>query len=174
MPPTLVTWVDGEEWTRVARPDLGARAWALGVVALQLGVERGEVVGQARAHATQAPGPEVRPIAAPTLLQVQLVAEDELPLSPPSLPPPELAGAAARLQLYLDEEAVESVALPPACSDGTRAFGHVFCRWLRAGGFEAGFDLTDFLLLPPGKMYHRLVNRPLVIGQTISYAFNAA
>jgi len=50
----------------------------------------------------------------------------------------------------------------------------VFCRWLRSGGFEAGFDLTDFLLLAPGKMYQRKVHRPLQPGLTASYAINVA
>ena len=172
MPPALVTFIDGDEWARLEQPPLGSRAWMLGVVAVQLGVEDGRAVGQLRAHATQAPAPEVRPIVAPTLLQVQLVTEGESPLAPPTLPPPELAGAAARLQLYLDEEAIASVELPPKSAESTRAFGHVFCRWLRAGGFEAGFDLTDFLLLPPGKMYERKVNRALAAGQTVTYAID--
>jgi hypothetical protein len=172
MPPALVTFIDGEEWTRVEQPPLGARAWMLGVVAVQLGVEGGRVVGQLRAHATQAPAPEVRPIVAPTLVQVQLVAEGETPLAPPTPPPPELAGAAARLQLYFDFDPLASVELPPRSPESTRAFGHVFCRWLRSGGYEAGFDLTDFLLLPPGKMYERKLNRRLEPGQTVTYAID--
>jgi hypothetical protein len=103
---------------------------------------------------------------------VQLVPRGESPLVPPPLPLPELAGAAARLQAYLDEEPLASVELPPKSPETTRAFGHVFCRWLRAGGFEAGFDLTDFLLLPPGKMYQRKMNRPLAPGQTVTYAID--
>jgi hypothetical protein len=172
MPPALVTFIDGDEWARVEEPPLGARAWALGVVAVQISVENGQVMGQVRAHATQAPAPEVRPIVAATLIQVQLVAEGETPLAPPAVPLPELAGAAARLQLHLDEEPLASVELPPASPDGTRAFGHVFCRWLRSGSYELGFDLTDFLLLPPGRMYERKVNRPLQLGETVSYAID--
>jgi hypothetical protein len=174
MPPVLVTFIDGEEWARIEQPPLGARAWALGVVAVQLTVESGRVVGQVRAHATQAPAAEVRPIVAPTLVQVQLVAEGESPLAPPTPPLPDLAGAVARVQLYHDFDPVASIELPPASRDGTRAFGHVFCRWLRSGGFEPGLDLTDFLLLPPGKMYERKVNRPLVLGETVSYAIALA
>jgi hypothetical protein len=171
VPPKLVVWIGGDEWTRVHQPELGARAWALGVVAVQISVEEGRVVGQVRAHATQAPAAELRPLTSPSLVQVQLVAEGETPLAPPPIAVQELAGAAARLLVFLDEELVDSVALPPASRDGTRAFGHVFCRWLRSGGFEPGFDLTDFLMLPPGKMYERRVNRALAPGQTISYRF---
>jgi hypothetical protein len=169
VPPRLITFIDGEEWTRVERPELGARAWALGVVAIQITVESGRVVAQARAHATQAPAPEIRPLTASSLLQIQLVPEDEAPRVPPEFPPLELAGAAARLACHLEEESIDSVALPPASADGTRAFAHVFCRWLRSGSIEPGFDLTDFLLLPAGKMYDRRVNRPLQLGETVSY-----
>jgi hypothetical protein len=174
MAPALVTFIDGEEWTRVEAPPLGARAWNLGVVAVQITVESGRPVGQVRAHATLAPAPEVRPIVAPTLIQVQLVPDGETPLVPPALGLPELAGAAARLQLSCDEEAVASVELPPRSAEGTRAFAHVFCRWLRSGAFEAGFDLTDFLLLPPGKMYERKINRALQPGETVSFALDVA
>ncbi len=171
VPPTLVAWVDGEEWTRVSRPLLGARAWALGVVALQITVEDSQVRAQLRAHSTSSPEPELLPLPCPSLIQVQLVPAGETPLAPPTLPPLELAGAAARLELYLDEEALGSASLPPASPERTRAFAHVFCRWLRSGEAEPGFDLTDFVLLPPGKMYQRKVNRVLEPGQTVSYLF---
>jgi hypothetical protein len=169
VPPRLITFIDGEEWTRVEQPELGARAWALGVVALQIGVENGHVIAQARAHATMAPAPEIRPLLAPSIIQVQLVAEGEAPNVPPEFAPLELAGAAARVACLLEDEPVDSIALPPASAEGTRAFAHVFCRWLRGDGIEPGFDLTDFLLLPPGKMYERRVNRPLKLGETVSY-----
>ena len=104
---------------------------------------------------------------------MQLVPEGESALAPPSLPPLELAGAKARVQLYLDEEEIDSASLPPHSPEGARAFGHVFCRWLRSGAVEPGFDLTEFLVLPPGKMYERKVNRVLEPGQTVSYLFAA-
>jgi hypothetical protein len=157
----------------VEQPELGPRAWALGVVALQVTQEGTAVRAQLRAHATMAPAPELRPLRSPSLIQVQLVPEGETALAPPSLPALELAGARALVQLFLDEEAIDTVALPPGSPDGTRAFGHVFCRWLRSGGVEPGFDLTDFLSLPPGKMYQRKVNRALQPGQTASYLFAA-
>jgi hypothetical protein len=169
VPPKLVACVGDDEWCRVEQPELGARAWALGVVAVQITVEGGRVRGQVRAHATLAPAPEVRPLPASAVVTIQLVPDGETPLAPPTLPPLELAGATARLAVYCDESLLDVVSLPPASSDGTRAFGHVFCRWLRAGGIEPGFDLTDFVLLPPGRMYERRINRPLEPGHTVSY-----
>jgi hypothetical protein len=76
--------------------------------------------------------------------------------------------------VYLDGAEVGAAALAPAqrhASPPPRAFGHVFCRWLRAGADEPGFDLTEFVSQPAGRKWERIVLRALALGQTVSYAF---
>jgi hypothetical protein len=153
----LITYVGDHEWTRVVPPVLGDRAWGLCVVALQLSIDGGEVRGQLRARVTGRE-PEVRQIAAPTIVHVQLA-----PTALPRLTAP------PGLSVFLDGERLHTVeARGP---DGARAFAHAFCRYLREGGLEPGFDLCAFQSPPPGVQYERALLRPLAAGQTVSYAW---
>jgi hypothetical protein len=155
----LITYIDGREWKRLTAPDtIAPRAWILGVVAVQLTVENGVLSGQVRASVTGSAA-ETAPLGAETIVHLGIDVGGPLP---------EVALPAERgMALYLDGAPVDRVA---ATGSEARAFGHVFCRWLRAGGSERGFDLTDFLSLPPGVKYERRVSRPLEPGQLVSYA----
>lgn len=163
-------------WSRIAAPvEIAPRAWVLGVVAVQVGVEEGRIVAQARANLTGGEA-EVRALSGSTVVHVTLADGDsgDAP-PPPAIAPGARGGAAARLDLYLDGAPLgtarltveQLAALPPA-----RAFGHAFCRWLRDGGSEPGCDLTDFLSLAPGQMYGRSVTRAIAVGQTVSFALS--
>jgi hypothetical protein len=170
--PELVTFVDGLEWLRTRAPaELGPRAWILGVVAVQLSVESGRLTAQVRANVT-GDAPSLRPLPSSAIIQIALVAPGAPAPPLPALQVPPLAGAEARLALFLDGDPVDEVALSPAlfaAEPPPRAFGHVFCRWLRSGEVEPGFDLTDFCSQPPGQKYERRVIRSLSVGETVSY-----
>jgi hypothetical protein len=164
----LVTFVDGVAWTSLRAPQpIAPRAWALGVVAVQVAVADGRLHARVRAHVTGGQAPLVHALAPPTVVQVQLVDGAAPPL--PAIAPVPLDGAVARLALFADEVPIDTVALP-ALGGGPRAFGHVFCRWLRSGDVEPGFDLTDFADLPLGHKHERRVVRTIGAGHTISYA----
>jgi hypothetical protein len=153
MRPSLVVFRDGREIARVDCPeDLGARDWILGVVALQVDDEGARV----RAHRTGLAAPTIVPLADDALVQVSF-GEAALPRLAPA--------AAPGLTVYRDGEPLAST--PFAAG---RAFGHVFCRYLRSGEEEAGFDLTPFLDLPEGVKYQRLLSEPLRSGECVSYA----
>ncbi len=186
--PALHVRVGAEEWLRLEAPPFGARAWLLGVVAVQLAVERGRVTAQARAHATGGAEPIVRELASPAELHVTLVPAGTAPPPAPALPPQNFSPPnpphssqnfsrpefAATLSLFLDSKFVDEAALAPAAlaaDPPARGFGHVFCRWLRSGAIEPGFDLTDFLSQPPGRKFERRLVRPLAPGQIVSYRF---
>ncbi|HEY7955735.1 MAG TPA: hypothetical protein VII38_10605, partial [Polyangia bacterium] len=134
--------------------------------------ENNQVRARLRAGATGS-AVKVRTLG-PSLVQVALVRPgDPAPTLPRFAPPALDGGAAARLALALDETPIDEIALWPAglaAAPPPRAFGHVFCRWLRSGAIEPGFDLTDFLSLPPGAKYERRVSRPLASGEVVSYA----
>jgi hypothetical protein len=172
----LVVAVDGEEWTRVRGPvELGARAWALGVVAVQLSVEDGRVRALVRASLTGTAA-ETRALPSTAIVQAALVEADATPVWPRATPPA-LDGEAAIVACVVDGAEVERVALAPAQLDDRpprRAFAHVYCRWLRDGALEPGFDLTQFLSKPPGEMYERTLHRPLAAGQVVTYALSLA
>jgi hypothetical protein len=164
----LITFVDGVAWATVRAPcPIAPRAWALGVVAVQVAAAGGQLSAQVRAHVTGGRLAELRALTPPTVVQVQLVDGAAPPR--PAIAPPPLDGAQARLALWADDQPIDEVALH-APAGAPRAFGHVFCRWLRAGGVEPGFDLTEFADLPPGRKYERRVVRPLGAGHTVSYA----
>jgi hypothetical protein len=173
----LVVAVDGTEWTCVRAPrDLGARAWVLGVVAVQLNVEDGKVRALVRASLTGTEA-QTRTLEHDAIVQVALVEEGARPTWPSARLPPGLQGVAATFECALDGEMLESATItvdqthdqPPR-----RAFAHVYCRWLRDGTTEPGFDLTDFLSKPPGEMYERKLHRPLAVGQVVSYSVHLA
>jgi hypothetical protein len=172
----LRCFVDGRLWRAVEPPptpeSMAPRAWILGVVAVQLAVAQGRVTAQARSSRTGDEA-EVLPLQAPALVQVALAGPgDDVPLLPRLSPPP-LAGAAARVQLFLGDEPAGEMTLAPAALFTTpppRGFGHVWCRWLREGGIEPGFDLTDFVSIPLGGQFERQVVRTITPGQVVSYA----
>jgi hypothetical protein len=172
--PRLSVSIHHTHWLNLSPPDLGPRAWMLGVVALQVSIEDNAVVARARAHVTGGEMPQVKSLESGAVLHVSLLETNAPPPALPALPPMEGArgGREPSVELFLDGEFVDRAvlttgaraAVPPA-----RGFGHVFCRWLRNGGFEPGFDLTDFVSQPLGQKFERRVNRPLELGQTVSY-----
>jgi len=174
--PELITFVDGVEWLRTRAPtEIAPRAWILGVVAVQLSVDAGRVTAQLRANVT-GEAPSLRPLPSPAVVQISLCAADAAAPILPRLTVPALDGAEARLSAFLDDQLVDEIALSPALATAqppARAFGHVFCRWLRTGEVEPGFDLTDFLSQPPGQKYQRRVVRRLELGESVSYLIRA-
>jgi hypothetical protein len=138
------------------------------VAAVQLSVEAGRVVAQARCNRT---GEEAETIAlsAPSLVQIALGDAPALP----RIVPPALGDAGARVQTFLDGEMAGESILPRdalAADPPLRGFGHVWCRWLREGGVEPGFDLTEFAASGEGGKFERIVTRSLVAGAVIGYA----
>jgi len=167
----LVVAVDGTEWTRVRATALGARAWLLGVVAVQLAVEEGAVRAQVRASVTGAAA-EVRPLGVSAVVQVALVEEGGRP-EWPAVASVALDGDEAAIACVVEGETPGRVGMSREQLDdrpARRAFAHVYCRWVRDGGIEPGFDLTEFLSKAPGEMYERALHRTLAPGQVISYA----
>jgi hypothetical protein len=176
--PALFTCLGAQLHQRILAPEgFGARAWIMGVTAVQATVEEGRVEAHVRSHSTGGRMP--LPIAlGPGEIVHALLAAPEGPLPAlPEIAPPPLEGAQARLAVYLGGVACATAVMAPSQVDAfppPRAFGHVFCRWLREGGHEAGFDLTDFLSQGEGIKYERILSRPLDVGQVISYAFVSA
>ncbi|HEY7955619.1 MAG TPA: hypothetical protein VII38_10010, partial [Polyangia bacterium] len=134
-PPELRIFVDGVAWTELAAPsEIAPRDWILGVVAVQLTVENDQVRARLRAGATGS-AVKVRTLG-PSLVQVALVRHGDPSPTLPRFAAPALGAAAARLALALDETSIDEIALLPAALTAApppRAFGHVFCRWLRSG-----------------------------------------
>jgi hypothetical protein len=173
--PYLHVRVGADEWTRVAAPEqLGERDWLLGVVAVQMAVESGKVTAQVRAHLTGQDEPQVHGLAHGSVMHVTLVEGGGIAPLPPQVTAPELLhGAVAALALFVDGTLRETAYLAPAgltLDPPPRAFGHVFCRYVRDGSFEPGYDVTHFLSLPQGEKYERAVQERLEAGRTISYA----
>ncbi len=163
MLPSLVVHLEDREWTRLAPPeDLGARAWLLAVVAVQLtGVE-----GQVRAHLTGRAQAKVHPFDQSSTVHVSL-GDSHICRLPPMA---DLGDFAARIELFHDAVPIREVVLERLARSPTpRAFGHVFCRYLRSGEIEPGYDLTEFISQPAGAKYQRVVQQPLAVGHTVSY-----
>ncbi len=163
-PTELVTYLDGHPWQHTSPPhSMAPRAWLLGVIAVQLTAGRSHIEAQLRASLT---GGE----AHTTLLQDGSIVHVSLGrVARPNVLAPDALGMAC----YLDGRLIDLIALTPELAGAhpkARAFGHVFCRWLRDGGVEPGFDLTGFQSLALGVKYERLVNRVLAPGQIVSYA----
>ncbi len=170
MTPALHLFLDGEPVGRIEPGRFGARAWLLGVAAVQVTVEDGRPSARLRAHVTGGGAARTWPLAARAVVHVAFTDGEPPPL--PAIAPPPLDGATARLALFLDGELVETAPLDRAAL-AARAFGHVFCRWLREGGCEPGCDLTGFAAPPPGEKYRRLAARPLTVGAVVSYGYAA-
>ena len=161
-----------------APADFGTRAWILGVVAVQVAVEEGQVVARLRSHVTGAAEPVVE--ALPSGSQVHVVlggGEARLRDAEVVNLPPLASSQQARLSLFVDGTLIKNAVLRPDHvnrDSPPRAFGHVFCRWLREGQPEPGYDLTDFLSLASGVKYRRIANGVLKESQVVSYAFVSA
>jgi hypothetical protein len=178
MTPALEAWMDGARVARLDPPaQIAPRDWILGVLAVQFDVEKGKVLARLRGNVTGAPEPGVVELVPPAVVHVTLVAPGA---GPPTLPPigsPTSHEAFARLRVFLDGNLIgdsELAAAPEAGQPPARGFGHVFCRWLRSGEAETGFDLTDFKSRPEGVKFERLITRGLSVGQVVSYALAAA
>jgi hypothetical protein len=174
--PRLLVYLDGRSCAEVAPPvPFPPRAWLLGVVAVQATVEANRPAARLRVHLTGAPQPAVVPLGESALVQVALCEELVPPL--PAIAPAELDEAVAQLVLLRGNERLATARLLQGAlsmEPAPRAFSHVFCRWLREGGIEPGCDLTDFLSLPEGTKYERLVSAPLEIGEVISIAWSSS
>jgi hypothetical protein len=171
----LRCFVDGELWREIAAPSfdklrtsgIAPRAWLLGVAAVQFSVENGGVIAQARVNRTGLQ-PEVLPLRAPSLVQVSL-GDARLP----AIAPLEPGAAAARVALHVGGEPLGEVSLARdslSARPPPRAFGHVYCRWLREGGIEPGCDLTEFASVAEGGTFQRRVLRAIAVGDVVSYA----
>lgn len=170
--PSLDLFLDGKRIHRVAAPDdFGARAWLLGVAAVQAFCEGERVFARLRANLTGA-APSVWPLGERAVVHAVLAEDDRAPPLP-AIAPPALDGELAQLAVFLDGEAIARAPLA-APLDGARAFAHVFCRWLRDGEREPGFDLTRFAPPAAGEKFERLVARPLAPGSVVSLAWALA
>jgi hypothetical protein len=175
--PGLKVHVDERAACTLERPAAAKnRAWLLGVVAVQLRVENGHVTARLRAHRTGDATPTVVELAHAALVRVALTdGETAASDAPVAWDPAPRAGERARVTLFLEGEPIGEAVLKEAAmrSDPPpRAFGHVFCRWLRDGSSEPGFDLTDFISPPPGLKFARKILRPLAVGQTVAYGLS--
>lgn len=171
--PAIRAFLDGVEVCRLDAPgQVAPRHWVLGVAALQFTAAADGVRARLRVHRTGLDAPLLTPLPETALVHIALSEHRGL-TALPALRPPALDGAAARIGLFLDGEAVAEVALEAAAlslDPAPRAFAHVFCRWLRDGEIEPGYDLTPFQSLPTGAKYQRLIHRPLNVGAIVSYA----
>jgi hypothetical protein len=179
MTPILEAWLDGARVARLQAPaQIAPRDWILGVLAVQFDVAKGKVQARLRGNVTGAEEPAVVELAPPAVVHITLRPPDAA--GAPELPPigsPTSHEAFARLRVFLDGTLIGDSELGAAPAEGqppARGFGHVFCRWLRAGDAETGFDLTDFKSRPEGAKFERLVTRGLAVGQVVSYALAAA
>ncbi len=178
MHPTLVAFVDGAERARLEPPaKIEQRAWLLAVAAVQMNVTDGVVRPILRLHVTGAPAPRVIELDKRAQVDIALVRPGETPAAMPELTMTGLDGAAARLAVAVDgipgEEAVLSRSLlgaaPPA-----RAFGHVYSRWLRDGGHESGYDLTDFQAGSDGIKHERIETASAQPSVVVSYLISVS
>jgi hypothetical protein len=178
MTPVLEGWLDGKRVAQLQAPaQIAPRDWILGVMAVQFDVAKDQVLARLRGNVTGAEEPQVVDLLLPAVVHIKLVLPDA---AAPALPPigsPTSHEAFARLRVFLDGNLIgdSPLSAPPAAgTPPARGFGHVFCRWLRDGGVETGFDLTDFKSRPEGSKFERIVTRGLAAGQVVSYALAAA
>jgi hypothetical protein len=161
----------GETELRLTAPEtLAPRAWILGVAAVQVVIVDGVARAQLRAHVTG--GDEPTRIALGDRAIVHVTLSRSTAAAPPAIALAPRPGS-AQLALLLDGELLGEVVIA-ASVKRARAFGHVYCRWLRDGGEEPGCDLTPFVDRPPGEKHERLIARAISVGQTVSYVWSAA
>jgi hypothetical protein len=169
----LVVRTQDAEWLRLGAPhDMSPRAWLLAVVAAQLEVVDGRVHCRVRAHLTGHAQADVLELAQPTVVHVSLI-DDHVPL--PELPsiPAGSESSLTGLSLFLDGVHLATTEIDPAELDPSkrlRAFAHTWCRHLKSGAIEPGYDLTRFTEVIPGRMYPRSMSENLTLGQTVSWA----
>ncbi|RMH38568.1 MAG: hypothetical protein D6689_19220 [Deltaproteobacteria bacterium] len=162
--PTLIVFVDGRTVARVTPPaEIAPRAWRLGVVAVQVAATGGAVSAVVRANETGR--------AEPAVVQLPPRARVDVALAVPGRPAPALPRlpelARPALSLSVDGVPAGRAALD-APADG-RAFGHVYCRWLRAGGSECGCDLTRLQPWRQGVKHPRVASRPVRPPAVVTY-----
>jgi hypothetical protein len=148
---------------------IAPRAWVLGVAAVQLTTVNGALSARLRTHVTGADEARIVELAGQGVVHVALGESPVEPTLPDLLVPRE----GACLRVALEGQILAEARLPrdPAPSS-PRAYGHAFCRWLRAGSFEAGFDLTHFAEPQRGAKAERLLVGAMVPGQVASYAYS--
>jgi len=153
--PAITAFRGEVQLARVECPaQIAPRDWLLGVVAVQCeGAE-----ARVRANLTGWPDAVVVPLESGEVVDVVFGTVAARPAN--------LVPAQPGLFVFLDGDEVARAPFGPG-----RAFGHVFCRYLKSGAEEAGFDLTPFLDQAPGTKYERLVSQPLAPGQVVSYAY---
>jgi hypothetical protein len=164
--PALGVFLDGKPCRTLPAPaDVAPRAWLLGVAAVQARIEEGKPTAQLRVHSTGSEDAFILPLHRTSIVQAGL-GDFQLPrITPPELDGEELA----RLSVFVGEKAMADARLTRASlQPNLRAFGHVFCRWLRDGGHEAGCDLTDFLARQEGAMFERKLVHP-ISREVVSY-----
>lgn len=178
MQPTLLAFVDGVERGRLEPPaQLEERAWLLAVAAVQMNVVDRVVRPILRLHVTGASAPQVIDLAAHTRVDIALVNASETPAMFAELNTAGLGGAAARLAIAVDGVPGKAAVLAPDLLEAEpppRAFGHVFSRWLRDGGHESGYDLTDFQSVPMGVKYERIASGPAGPPLIVSYLISVS
>jgi hypothetical protein len=168
----LLVRLADREWLRVRPPTtMAPRAWLLGVVAVQLDAHGGRLTRRLRAHLTGQTEPRVMELGESALAHVTLLGPHAPVIPPPPVTPPEPRGA-IDLSLFVDGQHLYTVSLARqrlTADASLRAFAHTWCRFLKNGDLEPGFDLTDFLPPSPGKQFARVVSRPLAPGQTVTW-----
>ncbi len=178
----------GRRWTLAAPAELGGRDWLLGVAAVQAFVDQGDyvpssgrarraspgarVTARLRIHQTGAGEATIVELADGDVLAFALHAPDEDPGSALETARATAAARPARpgLALSIADAPAGLVEVADDTPDGARAFGHVFCRWTRAGDHEAGVDLTPFVAPELGVKHLRVCSRDLVAPARGSYA----
>jgi hypothetical protein len=127
---------------------------------------------------TGAAAPTVIDLPARVVVHVALAAPRAAAAELPWAAVPELDAAdAARVAMFAGGAVVAEARLPRddlALRPAPRAFGHMFSRWLRAGGHESGFDLTPFASLARGVKHRRIASAPADVDQIVSYALAIA
>ena len=169
----LHLFLDGEHLHTLAPPSVIApRDWLLGVIAIQATVEDTRIVARLRAHLTG--GGAARQWQLPERATLQILLGDSARAPPCEAFAEEDTGA----RLSLRHRGRTTTARLPHDhlheQPAPRAFGHVYCRWLRDGRDEPCCDLTAFLRRQPGEKFERLVAAPVAPGEFITYTFAAA
>jgi hypothetical protein len=171
--PSLWIWIGDQSFRRIDAPDsFSERDWMLGVVAIQVEASNNHCRAQVRAHRTGFENAFESVLQSPSVIHIRLDSPAQtsflLPVVRTVVPQPHMA----ELHVLLDGQSLHVSRLEADALETTvRAFGHTYCRYRRDGGWEAGFDLTDFVAPTLGEKVERTVRRELSIGQTVSYLF---
>jgi hypothetical protein len=162
--PRLVARVDGAQVASLEPPaSIHPRAWLLAVMAVQIRTVEGALRPILRVHVTGG--------AAATIIDLPPRARVDIGLGIVPVPVPVPVPMPDGIALHIDNEPVAAAPLTPRLP-ASRAFGHVFSRWLRDGGHESGCDLTAFVALPGGEAFPRLASRALSPPALVSYTIS--